>query len=142
MDFISITSKIFELLLFPVLTAVAAYIIKWVNLRADDLKTKTESDFLQKQIDRAKEIIIQCVLVTNQTYVDALKDQDLFDENAQKEAFKKTYAAVTTLLTNEIKDALTKAYGDYEFFIKEQIEFIIYKQSLELTSEGNEKGAV
>ena len=144
MDYISIIEKIFELLLFPVLTAVAAYVIKWVNLRAEDLKVKTNNEFLQKQIERAKEIITQCVLVTNQTYVDALKNEHLFDERAQKEAFKKTYNAVTTLLTEEIKEALEQAYGDYEFFIKEQIEFIIYKQSIESISNDvvNEDGAV
>ena len=44
-----------------------------------------------------------CVIATNQTYVDALKKAGKFDEEAQKEAFAKTYNAVLLVLSDEVK---------------------------------------
>ena len=38
-----------------------------------------------------EETIVNCVLTTNQTYVSNLKKDNMFDAEAQKNAFKMTY---------------------------------------------------
>ena len=66
--------------------------------------------------------ITTCVIATNQTYVESLKKQGRFDAEAQKEAFKLTYNAVMSVLTDEAKNYLTSIYGDLTAYITSRIE--------------------
>ena len=66
--------------------------------------------------------ISQCVIATNQTYVEALKKEGKFDLEAQKIAFNKTKTSVLQLLNNEAKVYLTTAIGDLDSYINNTIE--------------------
>jgi hypothetical protein len=66
--------------------------------------------------------IVNCVLATKQTYVDALKGQNAFTAEAQKAAFDKTYQAIMSSLTEEAKKYLSEVTNDLNAFITEQIE--------------------
>ncbi len=66
--------------------------------------------------------ITNCVIATNQTYVDNLKDKNAFDEEAQKVAFEKTYQAIMKTLNDEAYKYLEEIYGDLEEYIKTKIE--------------------
>lgn len=66
--------------------------------------------------------ITNCVIATNQTYVDNLKDKNAFDENAQKEAFEKTYQTIIKTLNDEAYKYLEEVYGDLEGYIRTRIE--------------------
>ena len=61
-------------------------------------------------------------MATNQTYVDALKEQNAFDKEAQKIAFEKTKDAILKLLTEECKKCLGEIVGDLNEYITAQIE--------------------
>jgi hypothetical protein len=67
--------------------------------------------------------ILKSVIATTQTYVDSLKDKNAFDEEAQKEAFKKTYDAVVLSLTEEAKIYLSTIIGDLDTYITTRIEY-------------------
>ena len=66
--------------------------------------------------------IINCVVATNQTYVDALKKAGSFDAEAQKQAFKLTYDAVMAILTDEAQMYLNEAIKDLNAYITNKIE--------------------
>ena len=66
--------------------------------------------------------IKECVIATNQTYVDALKKQGKFDAEAQKEAFNLTFDAVMAVLSDEAKHYLASIYGDLTTYITTRIE--------------------
>ena len=66
--------------------------------------------------------IIDCIKATNQTYVNALKDKNAFDGNAQKEALKQTTEAVLKILSDDAKEYLSHFVGDLDEVIKEKIE--------------------
>jgi hypothetical protein len=68
------------------------------------------------------ETIINCVIATNQTYVEALKDKNAFDAAAQKEAFDRTYKAVMDILSQDAIDFLNNAVGDLDTYIRKTIE--------------------
>lgn len=68
------------------------------------------------------ETITDCVVATNQTYVDALKEQNAFDKEAQEIAFQKTFTAVMDVLSEDAKEYLTHIYGDLTAFITTRIE--------------------
>ena len=75
-----------------------------------------------KYIALLTDTITKCVIATNQTYVDSLKNKDAFDKAAQKEAFQKTLDAVLAILSDDIKIYINNTFGDVEAYITTQIE--------------------
>ena len=85
-------------------------------------KAKTESEMANKYLGLLEMTIIDCIRATNQTYVNALKDKNAFDGEAQKEALKLTTDAVLKILSEDAKKYLTHFVGDLDEIIKEKIE--------------------
>lgn len=119
---LDLLQQIFQICIIPLLSVLTAFAIKFVNAKSDELKTKTDNDTLNKYIDMVRETIIQCVVTTNQTYVDALKDKNAFDAEAQKTAFQLTYNAVLAILSEDAKEYLTNAFGDLQTYLTTMIE--------------------
>lgn len=117
-----IVKQIFELCVIPILGILVAFFVNWLKKKANELKIKTENDVLDKYIDMLTDTITSCVIATNQTYVDNLKKEGAFDAAAQKKAFTMTYKAVLDILTEEAKNYLTEAVGDFDTYLKQKIE--------------------
>lgn len=123
MDFLSNNfNSILEVVIIPILGAVAVYVVNFINKKTQSVIAKTKSETLDKYICMLSDTIAQCVTATNQTYVEALKKQGSFDAEAQKTAFNLTYNAVMTVLSQEALECLTEAYGDLQSHITNQIE--------------------
>lgn len=127
-----IIKQIFELCIIPILAVATGFFVNWLKKKANELKVKTENEVLQKYIDMLTSTVTDCVIATNQTYVEALKKQNAFDINAQKEAFKMTYEAVLSILTEEAKDYLSSAVGDLEIFLTQKIEAEVNYEKTEI----------
>ena len=80
-----------------------------------------------KYIEMLSNTICECVIATNQTYVDSLKAQGKFDAEAQKKAFEMTYNSVINILTEDAKVYLTSIYGDLTAYITNMIEAEVNK---------------
>ena len=78
---------------------------------------KLDNELAKKYISLLSSTITNCVIATNQTYVETLKKQGKFDAEAQKEAFNMTLNAVMALLTDEAKQYLSEIYGDLNTYI-------------------------
>lgn len=122
MDWMDILKQIFEVCIIPLLGVLTVYLVKFISAKKEELKEKTESELADKYIEMLAQTICECVNATNQTYVEALKDKDAFDIEAQKEAFNRTYNAVMQILTEEAKDYLTNIYGDLNTYVTNKIE--------------------
>lgn len=130
MDKVELIKDLFEMVILPILGALALFAVKWINAKANEIKSQTDDATLQKYIDMACATITQCVIATNQTYVEALKKAGSFDAAAQKQAFEMTYQAVLAILSDEAKTYVTEAVGDFETFIIKQIEAEVNVQKL------------
>lgn len=73
-------------------------------------------------MEMLKDTVVDCVIATNQTYVEALKDKNAFDAAAQREAFKLTYNAVLEILGEDITEYLNNSIGDINTYIIKLIE--------------------
>ena len=85
-------------------------------------KSKIKDAKVAKYVGRIGDIIVDAVIATNQTYVDSLKDKDLFDAAAQKIAFEKTKSIVLALVNSEAKAVIVEAYGDFDAWLISKIE--------------------
>lgn len=122
MDWIVILQEIFDLVLIPLLAIIAKYFIQFVSIKIDEIKNKQTSEEAKKYLDQVEKAVENCVVATNQTYVESLKNKNAFDAEAQKEAFRMTYEALMATLTVEAKEFLAMAYGDMEVYLKTLIE--------------------
>lgn len=122
MDWANVVKQIFELVVFPLLGIGTTYLIVLINAKIKELKKQSDNDLEKKYLDMLNNTITDCVLATNQTYVNELKKQGKFDLDAQKIAFQKTYENVMVLLTDEAKKYLSEALGDLQTYVNNKIE--------------------
>ena len=122
MDWLSLLYQILEVCVIPLLGILTAYIVKYINIKSVEIASKVDNDTADKYIAMLADTISACVIATNQTYVEALKKQNAFTAEAQKEAFTLTYNAVMAVLTDEAKEYLTAIYGDLTSYITTKIE--------------------
>lgn len=122
MDWMMILSQLFEMVIFPLLTIGTIYLISLIKVKIQELKQKKNNDLYNKYLGMLEDTIVQCVLATTQTYVDSLKKEGVFDADAQKVAFTKTYTNVMKILSEEAKEYLTEALGDLETYVYNRIE--------------------
>ena len=114
--------QIFQVCVIPLLGVLTAFVIAWIKSKISNINAKTNNELLQSTLSTVETIVVNAVVATNQTYVDALKEQNAFDEEAQKVAFQKTYDAVMASLTEDTKNGLMKLTADLDLYITEMIE--------------------
>ena len=122
MDWLSLLYQILELCVIPILGVLTAYIIKYIDIKNIEIQSKVDNDTANKYIAMLANTISACVMATNQTYVKALKRENAFSAEAQKEAFNLTFNAVMSVLTQEAQEYLTEVYGDLTAYITYKIE--------------------
>jgi hypothetical protein len=122
MDWLELVGTIFEIAIFPAISAAAIYFITWINAKKQELLKKTKNETETKYVEMLDKTITECVLATSQTYVKALKEEGRFDEAAQKVAFQKTFDAVMAILTEEAQTYLSEVTKDLNVYITNKIE--------------------
>ena len=122
MDWLALLSDIFEVCVLPLLGVLTMYIVKFIQVKSAEITNKVDNDLADKYIQMAAVTIENCVIATNQTYVEALKNAGKFDAEAQKTAFNMTKNAVMAILSDEAKRYLENAVGDLNEYITQQIE--------------------
>ena len=127
MEWMVILQQIFELCIIPLLGIVTFYIVQFIKTKTEELNANNSNEVLSKYIEMLSNTICECVIATNQTYVDSLKAQGKFDAEAQKKAFEMTYNSIINILTDEAKVYLTSIYGDLTAYITNMIEAEVNK---------------
>jgi len=113
---------LFMMVIIPSISVLTVFIVSFIKSKKEELKKKIDNELLSKYIDMLADTVCSCVIATNQTYVNSLKEQGKFDAEAQKIAFQKTYDAVLSILSEEAVKYLTAFYGDLGVVITELIE--------------------
>lgn len=122
MDWLKMLSEIFEVCIIPLLGILTAYLVNYIKLRGGEVINSMENELEKKYLRMLINTVNQCVIATNQTYVEALKKQGKFDIEAQKHAFQLTYAAVLQIIGDEGKEYLANIVGDLQEYITQLIE--------------------
>ena len=122
MEMQEILSLIFQMVIIPILGILTKYAVDLISTKIAELVARTDNDNFDKYLILLNDTISNCVVATNQTYVEALKAQNAFDAEAQKIAFKQTYDAVMSILTEDAKKYLQAALGDLDMYVTNSIE--------------------
>lgn len=122
MEWLTLLYQILEVCIIPLLGVLTAYVIKYINAKSLEIQNRVDNDVADKYISMLNDTITACVMATTQTYVEALKKENAFTAESQKEAFNLTFNAVMAVLTDDAKDYLTEIYGDLTAYITNKIE--------------------
>jgi hypothetical protein len=122
MDWLNLLNDIFQVCIIPLLGVLTTYLVKYIQIKMEEIQVKTENELVDKYLSMLASTVTECVIATNQTYVEALKKEGKFDLEAQKKAFEMTRDAVMMILTEEAQEYLSAAVGDLNIFIAQQIE--------------------
>ena len=117
-----ILTQLFEMVLLPLLGIGTVYLIALIKNKIGELKQSKNDALLNKYLTMLENTIVDCVLATNQTYVESLKNSGSFNADAQKLAFTKTYTNVMRILSEDAKQYLEEALGDLETYVYNKIE--------------------
>ena len=113
-------------LLYAVIAAAVpvatTYLCRWLASLYESNKIKVKNEKTQVVLGQVTDMIISAVETTTSTYVKELKANNLFDANAQKDAFNKTFEAVKKQLTEESQKIIAEVYGDVEIYLTNKIE--------------------
>lgn len=116
-------------LLYIALTAAIPFTLKflcsWVTALVKEKTQGMENAQLKEYINSAVQAVMKAVMSTYQTYVDSLKKQGSFDEEAQKNAFNMARNTAVRLITEDVRMAVEKVYGDFGTWIDNTIEQLV-----------------
>ena len=95
------------------------------------IRKKIKDEKLERIINRVENIVSKTVILVNQTYVDALKEEGLFDKEAQKAAFEMCKEKVLAMLNEESIKAIAETFGDFDEWIRTLIEAYVRENKME-----------
>lgn len=112
-------------LLFALLTVAIPFVLKeFIPYIKELIKSQSiinENSILSNALDD----VMDAVLYVNQIYVDALKKEGTFTEQAQSEAFKLAYNEAIKVMSAEAKEIISKTNESVDEWLYKQIEIAV-----------------
>lgn len=115
---LNILSVVVTAVILPLISYAGTRLISYLNSKIKDEKAR-------ELLSQATAVVTNAVRAVFQTYVDSLKKSGNFGAEAQLEALNKAKDIALSQLSEEVKDYITKNYGDINNWITTQIEATI-----------------
>ena len=130
-----------QAILLSAIGIVLTALVSWSAERLIALiNSKLANSKYAKYLTSIVDVITRAVKTTHQTYVETLKNKDMFTAEAQKEALSRAGEMALSQLTEDSKKWIATNFGDVKQWISNTIESVIYdlknKPSGESTNEG------
>ena len=118
MDWAEIGTQIILGIIGVLITGLGTLITFLINKYVKNDKLKTILSSLNETVRNAASEVYQ-------TYVEALKDKDMFTEEAQKEALEKALVIIKNNLPTDVMNWVKENYSDIDAYFKSLIEAAI-----------------
>lgn len=119
---VELLNQIMQVCVVPLLGILTKFLVDFLTSKKEEAKANTDSVTAKKYLDMITDTVTRCVIATNQTYVNSLKAEGLFDADAQKEAFQKTMDSVLAILSEDAKNYIQETTSDLNKYLTELIE--------------------
>lgn len=134
-SFINYMIPVIGTALGTLLSALFAYLIVYINKKKQALLENSNNEIEKKYIEKISKTITDCVIATNQTFVETLKKENAFTKEAQEEAFQKTITNVMSILNEDCIEYLESITSDITVYLRNQIEAEVNKNKIEKPKE-------
>ena len=134
-NFINYMIPVVGTALGTLLSALFAYLIVYINKKKQALLETSKSEIEKKYIEKISKTITDCVIATNQTFVETLKKENAFTKEAQEEAFQKTITNIMSILNEDCIEYLESITSDITVYLRNKIEAEVNKNKIEKPKE-------
>ena len=125
-----IVIEIIQVCIIPLLGIITKYLVDFLKAKRDEINDKIDNETAEKYTEMIFDTVTACVIATNQTYVNSLKEQGKFDEEAQKKAFDMTMSAILDILSEDVKKYMKEFTGDLNAYLTNLIEAQVYNHRM------------
>lgn len=115
-----------------ILTGLSAWAVTKITSLID---SKIKDSKAKTILNDAVGVVERVVKETQQTYVDSLKNQNIFDKEAQTKALENAKEKIKIQLSKEAIDYINKNYSNFEEWLTTSIEAKLY----DLKEKGTKK---
>lgn len=114
-------------IILTILTAALFAGLKYLTEYVNDNKSKIKDEKARKAIEKALEIVTLAVNITNQNFVQELKDEGRFGKAEAEDAFNQTKVKVIEMLDEETKKILEREFENSNKFLNGAIEAKVWE---------------
>lgn len=108
----------------------AAFLVQFLRNKSEQIGAQIDNLELKELLDEVTDAVSTAVTYTNQTYVDALKKEGIFDVEAQKTALETSLKMAISLLSESARSALAAIYGTLDDYLVSKIEAEVRNQKM------------
>lgn len=131
-DFDIVIKVIMVAVVIPVIKVIKENVTQFISIKIDETKTKIKESNLNidhkttdKILERVKEIMLECVTCTSETFVAKIKGTEKWNEEAMRLAFEKTKDAFQRIITQEMLQVIMSICDDYNKWLEVNIENMV-----------------
>lgn len=114
-------------IILSALSIVVTGLVSWgVSVLINWMNVKIKDQTLVNHLSAITQIVTDAVMNVFQSFVETLKTNGNFNEEAQKEAKEKAMTIIESQLTGELRKYIADNYGDVQKWLNNKIESVIY----------------
>lgn len=122
--------SIIYIVLTAILPILVQYIVKFINMKVDELSVNIKSEKAKMYINAIVDAISIAVVSVNQTYVDSLKQDGKFDEESAYAAKNLAMMRAKELISKDTEKFIEMMYGDFDKYLENAIESYVRREKL------------
>lgn len=115
-----------EVIMYIINTVLKLLILGVVPYGFSLIRAKLKNDMQIKYLDKFEQLIKDAVAQVQQTYVSEMKAENLFDKQAQLEAFDMVKNNVVSMMNQRMMDIVVEAVGDFDEYMRNKIEAEVF----------------
>ena len=104
------------------LIALGGAAIAFLKAKITEANTSSDNSTVNRIRWEVAEAVEDAVTAVNQTFVEELKNKNLFDKEKQEEAFERALEGTIDALSRETVDFINNTYGDINIWLIDKIE--------------------
>lgn len=110
-----------------IVVPIIAGLLAWgISVLKKLVNEKIDNATLKEVLNDGLTVLENSVKYTYQTYVEGMKDKDIFDEAAQKQALQMAKDKALSMLSEGFIETIKNLYGDVNNWLETNIESTIY----------------
>ena len=116
-----------EILMYIIETVLKLIVAVAIPYAFNLIRIKMKNDMQIKYLNKFEQLVGDAVNQVQQTYVENMKAENLFDKNAQEQAFEMVRVNVLNMMNDRMQEIVIDAVGDFDEYIRNLIESEVFK---------------
>lgn len=115
-----------EVIMYIIETVLKLLVLVIIPYLFNQVRIKLQNDTQIKYLGMFEQLVKDAVSQVQQTYVENMKAEDLFDEKAQIEAFDMVKSTVLNMMNDRMMKIVMEAVGDFDEYLRNKIEAQVF----------------